>query len=303
MPSLSRCLLAAALAAPAVVSAQATVPISNVRDTTRFAPFRMIGNVFYVGSQGIASFLVTTPSGHILVDTGFRPTAEQVLQNIATLGFKPADVKIMLSTHAHFDHVAGHALVKATTGAKVYASAEDALLLESGGAKDFRFGSEITFEPVKVDHILRDGEAVTLGGTTLVAHITPGHTKGNTAWTMKVSEGGKTYDAIVAPSMSINPGVKLVNYAPYPEIARDYQRSFEFLDTLKPDVFLGPHAGFFDMDAKAKQQRDGATTNPFIDPVGFKRYVAGYRKSFEAQLKAEGGCQGGGKPGCQALIP
>jgi metallo-beta-lactamase class B len=281
-------LLALALALPATLSAQATKPLPiGVRDTAHYAPFRIIDNVYYVGSLGLASYLVTTPQGHVLIDTGLRETGQQVLENIAALGFKPRDVKIMLSTHAHFDHVAGHALVKAATGAQVYATAEDAKLLESGGATDFRFGGEYAFDPVKVDRRIKHGDTVTLGGARLTAHVTPGHTKGNTMWTLKVKDGGRTYDLAVAPSMSINPGVKMLSYAPYPDIARDYAASLDYLETLHPDVFLGPHASFFDMEAKAKRLREGATTNPFIDPDGYRAFIAGYRRAYEAQVRAE----------------
>ena len=284
-----RLIAALALAAPSL-AAQSPKPLPiGVRDTAHFAPFRIISNVYYVGSLGLASYLITTPDGHILIDTGLREVGAQVLENIAALGFKPSDVKIMLSTHAHFDHVAGHALVKSKTGARVYATAEDAKLLESGGATDFRFGGEYAFDKVTVDAQVKHGETVSLGGTTLTAHVTPGHTKGNTAWTFPVREGGKTYTAIVAPSMSINPGVRLVNYAPYPDIARDYSASLDYLDTLRPDVFLAPHTSFFDFEAKVKRQRDGATDNPFIDPAGYRAFIAGYRKGFLAQLKAEQG--------------
>lgn len=288
--SVSRTLvIALALVAPSL-AAQSPKPLPmSVRDTSHQAPFRIIGNVYYVGSLGLASYLITTPDGHILVDTGLREVGAQVLENIAALGFKPGDVKIMLSTHAHFDHVAGHALVKSKTGARVFATAEDAALLESGGATDFRFGGEYAFDKVTVDRRVTHGETVALGGTTLTAHVVPGHTKGNTAWTFPVRDGGKTYTAIIAPSMSINPGVKLVSYAPYPNIARDYAASLDYLDTLTPDVFLAPHTGFFDMEAKLKKLRDGATENPFIDPVGYRAFVAGYRAGFLAQLKTEQG--------------
>lgn len=281
--------LALALAAPPL-AAQSPKPLPmGVRDTSHLAPFRVIGNVYYVGSLGLASYLITTPGGHILIDTGLREVGAQVLENIAALGFKPSDVKIMLSTHAHFDHVAGHALVKAKTGARVFAATEDAALLESGGATDFRFGGEYAFDKVTVDRRLKHGDTVSLGGVTLTAHVTPGHTKGNTAWTFPVHDGGTTYTAIIAPSMSINPGVKMVNYAPYPDIARDYAKSLDYLDTLEPDVFLAPHTSFFDFEAKLKKLRDGASENPFIDRAGYRAFVAGYRKAFLAQLKAEQG--------------
>ncbi len=286
---LRRLVAVVAFVAPLTASAQGYRFQGDARDTMPFAPFRIIGNLHYVGSRGIASFLITTPQGHILIDSGHLETAPIILDNITALGFKLRDVKILLSTHAHFDHVAGHALVQRKTGARIYASAPDALLLESGGKADFRFGNDISFEPVKVDRRFSSGDTVQLGGTTLTARVTPGHTKGNTLWMMKVTEAGKTYDVVVAPSMSINPGVKLVSYAPYPEIARDYSASLDYLESLHPDVWVGPHAGFFDMEAKAQKLRSGATTNPFIDPDGYQRFVAGYRKSFLAQLKAEQG--------------
>lgn len=287
---LRRLLLVLALAAPASLVAQYPADYKmDVRDTTPFAPFRIIDNVHYVGSVGIAAFLITTPQGHILIDTGHRRTADIVLANIAALGFKPRDVKVILSTHAHFDHVAGHAFMKQQTGARVYASDADAELLESGGRKDFRFGDLISFDPVKVDRRIHNGDTVQVGGTVLTARITPGHTKGNTLWTMKVTDGGRTYDFAVAPSMSINPGVKLVNYAPYPDIARDYAASLDYLESLHPDVWVGPHAGFFNMEAKAKALREGAATNPFIDPAGYTAFMARWRKAYNTQLAADQG--------------
>jgi metallo-beta-lactamase class B len=207
-----------------------------------------------------------------------------VLANVTALGFRPEDIKIMLSGHAHFDHVAGDALVKARTGAKVFATEGDARLLESGGKEDFRFGGEISFPPVTVDRRLRDGERVSLGATTLTAHLTPGHTKGNTTWTMRVADGARSYDVVFAASMSINPGVRMANYAPYPSIADDYAKSFVFLETLHPDVFLAPHGGMFHLDEKRKLMEQGAATNPFIDHDGYRAYVAALKKAYLAQL-------------------
>jgi metallo-beta-lactamase class B len=249
-----------------------------------FAPFRIVGNIYYVGSRGLASYLITSPQGHILLDTGIEQIGPQILANIATLGFDARDVKIMLQGHAHFDHAAADSLVKARTGAQLVVSGADARVLESGGKADFRFGDSISFPPVKVDRRMRDGERITLGGNTLTAHLTPGHTMGNTTWTMRATEAGQSYDVAFVGSMSINPGVYLAGYAPYPNIATDYARSLSFLATLHPDIFLGPHGSFFHLEEKANRQREGGTPNPFIDPQGYRDLLAEWNRTYQAQL-------------------
>jgi metallo-beta-lactamase class B len=251
------------------------------------APFRIVGNVYYVGSRGLACYLIASPAGHVLLDTGLEQVAPMVLDNVATLGFRARDIRVILSGHAHYDHVAGHAYVKSMTGARVYASAPDARLLESGGREDFRFGGEISFPPVTVDHRIADGEQVTVGPTTLTAHLTPGHTKGNTTWTMTVVDSGVRYNVVFAGSMTINPGVHMVNYPPNPGVADDYARSFALLESLHPDIPLGSHGGFFNLDEKARRLAQGTTPNPFIDPQGYRDQIAAWKKVYLAQLDAE----------------
>src|SRR6266496_1100051 len=241
-----------------------------------FKPFRIIGNIHYVGTNHLACYLITTSAGHILIDTGLAESQRLVRDNIAALGFRLEDIKIILSGHAHYDHVGGHAEMKKDTSAKVYASAGDAALLESGGAVAF-FPLK-PFEPVKVDHVVKDGEAVRLGDVTLTAHLTPGHTEGNTTWTMVATEKGKTYNVVFAGSMSINAGVHLVNFAPWPNIAEVYLKSFQILKGLRCDVFLGPHARFFNMAAKVQRMNDDPNSNPFIDPKGYRNYIASFEK-------------------------
>ena len=252
-------------------------------------PYRIAGNVYYVGASDITSFLIATPAGHILLDGGFVETAPIIEANIRKLGFKLADVKILLSSHAHFDHAAGLAELKRATGAKFAASEKEAPLLARGGKGDFLFGDEHTFPPIQADRILRDGDTVVLGGTTLTAHLAPGHTMGNTAWTMKAKEGDKTYDVVFAPSLSILDGASLTKNVTYPEIGEDYGKTFRLLKSLPCDVFLGSHASFYDGLGKADRLRKGAKENPFIDPQGYRDYLARMEKKYQEQLQKERG--------------
>jgi metallo-beta-lactamase class B len=250
-----------------------------------FKPFHIIGNIYYVGTNDLACYLIVTPSGNILLDTALEQSHDIVTQNIETLGFKLKDIKIMISSHAHFDHVGGHADMKAATGAQVFASAADAVVLESGGTKGFYpLGN---YKPVKVDRIIKDGEKVKLGDVELTAHLAPGHTEGNTAWTMIATEGDKKYDVVFAASMSINEGVHLVNFKPWPGIADAYARSFAMLKKLHCDVFLGPHARFFDLETKVQQFNAKPAKNPFIDPVGYQQFIASFEKTYKEQLDRE----------------
>jgi metallo-beta-lactamase class B len=216
-------------------------------------------------------------------------SAPIIKSNIAALGFRLTDIKIILSSHAHYDHVGGHADMKRATGARVYASSGDATLLESGGATAFH--PLKPFTSVKVDRRIKDGEAVKLGDVSLIAHLTPGHTEGNTTWTTVVVEGGKKYNVVFAGSMSINPGVHLVNYPAWPNIAEVYAKSFQTLKGLQCDVFLGPHASFFGMEAKVKSMTANPNSNPFIDREGFQKYLMRFEKLYNEQLKNERGSQ------------
>ena len=250
-----------------------------------FKPFRIIGNIYYVGTNDLACYLIKTATGHILLDTGFQESAPIVRANIQALGFKLRDIKIILSSHAHYDHVGGHAEMKRETGAQVYASAGDAAVMESGGTKAFHVLK--AYKPVRVDRIIKDGELVRLGDVMLTAHLTPGHTEGNTTWTTVVEENGKRYDVVFVGSMSINPGVHMLNYPPWPDIARVYARSFAVLKRLHCDAFLGPHASFYDMQAKSQRLSAGAKTNPFIDPEGYRNYISRFEKLYHEQIQRE----------------
>ena len=259
----------AGLAAPRVLAQD-----PQLLNSQPFPPHKVIGNIYYVGSATLASFLIPTPEGNILINSDFEETVPVIRSNIEKLGFRFADTKILLGSHAHGDHMAGDALVKQLTGARVMAMEQDvpALMKMTPGNK-----------PHPMDRVLHDGDKVTLGGSTLVAHLTPGHTKGCTTWTTKVQEGGKSYDVLILCSIGVNADYILVNNRDYPQIAEDYIRSFAALRELPCDVFLGAHDAFYGLAEKySKLGKSGL--NPFIDPTGYRAYIDAQEKTFYAKL-------------------
>ena len=264
----------------------APLAAQNPSDWTEpFPPHRVIGNVYYVGSKALAVYLITTPAGSILVNSNLDSSAPQIRASIEKLGFKFSDVKILLISHAHIDHCGGSFQIKELTGAKYMVMDADAPEIESGGKGNFQYGqtANMGYKPVKVDRVLHDGDEVKLGGVVMVAHLTPGHTKGCTTWTMKVRDGGKTYDVVIVGSPNVNPGYKLVNNALYPQIASDYEKMFRVLKSLPCDVFLGAHGEYYGMGAKyAKLGK--SETNPFIDAQGYRTYVDQKEQAFRAEL-------------------
>ncbi len=249
-----------------------------------FPPHKIAGNLYYVGSKDLASYLIATPEGHILINSSFEESVPLIRASIETLGFKFADVKILLISHAHSDHCAGSAVMIQETKAQYFVMEEDAASVESGGASKSRLTASYTrFPPAKVDRRLKDGDEIKLGGSTLVAHLTPGHTPGCTTWTMQIPEGGKILNAVIIGSPNVNPGYILVNNREYPTIATDYERTFRFLKEQSVDLFLGAHGGYYDMNTK--YARLGTSpVNPFIDPDGYRRYVADREQAFLAEL-------------------
>jgi metallo-beta-lactamase class B len=233
-------------------------------------PVRILNNLYWVGTEDLASLLLTTPQGHILIDTGLKENVPQVEKNIARLGFRLKDVKILLNTQAHIDHAGGLAEVKRRSGAMLYASAADAALMARGGKGDFAFGDELGYEAVKADRILRDGEQVRLGELVLTAHLTPGHTQGCTTWTLR---SGKL-DVVVIGGVTA-PGYRLVNNAKYPGILADFDRTFRTLRSLPVDVYLAGHASQFGLTKKAEAARAAGPggTNPFVDRAGYLRFL------------------------------
>jgi metallo-beta-lactamase class B len=242
-----------------------------------FPPHKIVGNLYYVGSSELASFLITTPDGNILINSDFERTVPVIRVAVEKLGFKFSDTKILLGSHAHGDHMEGDALVKELTGARVMAMEQDVPALQKMTPGN---------KPHPIDRVLHDGDQVTMGGTTLVAHLTAGHTKGCTTWTMKAREGDKSYDVVIVGSVGVNPGYVLVGNKDYPQISDDYVRSFKTLRGLRCDVFLGAHGSFYGLSAKyAKLEKGGA--NPFVDPEGYKAYVDLQEKNFNAKLNEQ----------------
>jgi metallo-beta-lactamase class B len=248
--------------------------------TTPFPPHKVIGNIYYVGTRSLAVFLVVTPAGNILINSTYERNVPLIQKSIEQLGFKFADTKIVLGSHAHGDHQEGDAMVKELTGAQVMAMAEDVPALEAmkpGG------------KPHPIDRVLHDGDTVALGGTTLTAHLTPGHTRGCTTWTMQAREGGRSYEVAVICSFGVNPGFQLVNNPAIPNQVEEYERSFKVARSLKVDVPLGSHPGMYDL--AGKYARIGKGANPFIDPAGYTQEIdieeAMFRAVLAEQRKAQ----------------
>ena len=255
--------------------------------TEPFPPHKIADNLYYVGSKGLASFLIVTPQGNILINSSLEKSVPLIQASIEKLGFKFTDTKILLISHAHWDHDAGSAAVKKLTGAAYMVMDADVSEVESGGKGDFQYHSpENLYPPAKVDRILHDGDEVKLGGVTLIAHKTPGHTKGCTTWTMKATDRGKTYDVVIMGSPNVNDGYKLVDNALYPGIAQDYETMFRVLSSLPCDIFLGAHGDYYGLLAKYPRLQAGST-NPFIDPAGYKKYVTEKEQAFRAELKKQ----------------
>jgi len=253
--------------------------------TEPFPAHHIAGNLYYVGSRGLASYLITTPEGHILINSSLEASVPLIEASIAKLGFRPSDVKILLVSHAHWDHNAGSAAIKERTGAKYMVMEQDVAVTEDGGKSDFFYGDSpgSRYRPAKVDRVLHDGDEVKLGGSVLTAHLTPGHTKGCTTWTMKVNEGGKTYDVVIVGSPNVNAGFRLVNNAKYPGIAEDYSHTFEVLKSLHCDIFLGAHGDYYGLERKyPRYAAEGPSV--FIDPDGYRAYVAERERAFHREL-------------------
>lgn len=246
------------------------------------APYRVIPNLYYVGTNYLASFLITTPQGSILINPDYQESVPLIRSSIEKLGFRFSDIKIILISHAHDDHAAGCALAKKLTGAKLMVMDADVPEVESGGANDFQY-SDMRWPPVHVDRVLHDGDRVELGGATLTAHLTPGHTKGCTTWTSVMQEGSRSYDVVIVGSPNVNSGYKLVGNKLYPQIAADYEKTFRVLKSLSCDIFLGAHGSYYDMDKKLKRLRAG-DSKAFVDPSGYRAFVQDREEAFRAEL-------------------
>ncbi len=244
------------------------------------APFRIAGPLYYVGMAQVTSLLITTPKGHILIDGAFEQSAQRILENVRTLGYKPEEIRILLSTHAHLDHAGGLAEIKEKTGARLFAGVADGPALARGGKQDFAFGDDLTFPPVTADVLVKDGEEVTLGGVTVRALATPGHTMGCTSWAFTIEDEGKPLRVLVVGGSSA-PGYKLVDNAKYPGIAGDFERTFAKLKAEATDIPLEGHGFFFDLEEKAAKRRS------FVDPAGYQASLSKAERAFQDLLEKQ----------------
>lgn len=272
-----------------IVSAnEAPAPPVQQDWTESFPAFRIAGNLYYVGSKGLASYLIATPEGHILINSNLEANVPMIRTSVESLGFKFSDIKILLISHAHYDHCAGSAMIKQLTGAQYMVMDGDADVVQSGGKSDFQYGNDPTalYPPAKVDRVLHDGDEVKLGKETLKAHLTPGHTKGCTTWTMKVNDGSKLRNVVIIGSPNVNPGYQLVESKVYPRIFEDFQKTFEVLNSLPVDYFLGAHGSYFDLERKYPLLKAG-NSKALIDPAGYKRYVRERDNAFLLEYKKQ----------------
>lgn len=253
-----------------------------------FPPFRIIANLYYVGTDDLASYLLVTSKGNILINSDLEANVPMIKVSIERLGFKFSDTKILLISHAHFDHAAGSKLIKQQTRAKYMVMDRDVGLVESGGKSDFHYVNDPSFyfPKNKVNKILHDQDQIKLGGTILTSHLTAGHTPGCTTWTMQITDHGKKYKVVILGSLNVNPGYKLINNKAYPNIANDYEHAFKKLKSFHCDIFLGAHAEYFDLKKKYSLLKK-STTNPFIDPIGYKKHVAQKEREFYKELEMQ----------------
>lgn len=264
------------LALPGIVSAQSDWD-------EPFPPHRIADRLYYVGSKGLASYLVTTSQGHILINSSFERTLPIIRSNIEQLGFKFADIKILLGSHAHSDHVEGHGLIKELSKARVEVMRGDDQVIASGGKGQYLYREG--WRPCAVDRVLKDGDTVTLGEATMTARHTPGHTRGCTTWTMQVTDGGKPLNVVIIGSPNVNPGYQLITNRDYPEIADDFAKTFRLLKALPCDIFLGAHGNYYDMEAKVARLQKDPKSNPFIDPEGYRAYVENRYQAFREKAQ------------------
>jgi metallo-beta-lactamase class B len=250
------------------------------------APFRILGNLHYVGASGVSAFLLTTPAGHVLLDTGPVEMLPMLERNIEALGYRLADVKLLLNSHAHYDHCGAFAEVRRRTGARILASDADAEQMKRGGLGDFAYGDDYHFEAFTPDGRVQDGERVQLGDLSLLATLTPGHTRGCTTWSTRMEDGGTVRDVVFVCGLVVSP-FKLTNNPVYPAVAEDERRSIARIRALRADVFLAAHGFWFDLTGKAKRLGRRRVPNPFIDPGALGRHLAEVEKDLDEALGAQ----------------
>jgi len=257
---------------------------------TPLTPFRIVGNLYYVGSKELASYLIVTPRGDILINSNLEESVPQIRHSIEQLGFRFRDVRILLISHAHFDHASGSAAVKRQTGARYMVMDGDVPVVESGGARDF-FYPDSRYPPAKVDRVLHDGSRVRLGASELVAHKTAGHTRGCTTWTLRVSDHGRAFNVVIVGSWNVNPGYRLIDRpgqpASYPGIAADFRRTFITLNRLPCEVFLGAHGSYFNLLEKLQRRTPETSVSVWVDPQAYQAAVRERDSAFRTELERQ----------------
>ena len=282
--------LNASMRTAAQASAVAPVVQVNVPPswTEAAEPLHIVGPIQFVGTRGLGVYLVTTPQGHILIGGGMPGSAGLIETSIRKLGYKAEDIKILVSNHAHFDHVGTLAELKMVSGGAVAAMAQDVALLASGGTTDYLFAKDaaLHFPAVKVDRALKDGEVIELGGVKITARSTPGHTPGCSTILTTVEEAGRDYRVVFADCTTVNPGTRLVKNPSYREILEDYRRTFAVLESLRPDIYLPYHVDdFLSPERRERAASEGAKA--FVDPEGYRHFVAGRKARFEELVAKE----------------
>jgi metallo-beta-lactamase class B len=271
-------LVAAALTAGLGICAPASAE-DPLEWSTPVKPFRIAGNVYYVGTKGLAAYLILSSQGAILLDGTSAGNAELIERNIEAVGVALHAVKRLVSDHAHEDHVGALARIKRDTGAEFFASAGDRWALEHGRVRGDTHYRPKPFAPIKVDHVIRDGEAMQLGDVTLIAHLTPGHTPGCTSWSTTVEDQGRRLNVLFLGSIAVAGNVLVGNHA-YPEIASDYRATFRKLATMKADIVLPSHPDLADV-IEREARREAGERDSFIDPKALPSLVADFREAFE----------------------
>ncbi len=262
-------------------------------------PFRVAGNLYYVGAAGVTAFLLTGPEGHVVIDGGWPETAAPIMASIAKLGFEIRDVKVLLNSHAHSDHAGGLRALQEASGAELWVSEGDAEVMAAGGTGDRALGplgllgllsGGLRFPAPRIDHRFKDGATIRLGPLALTAHVTAGHTRGCTSWSFPVREGDRELLAVDIGSLTLFPFVSLVEPEAYPGIRTDFERSFRTLRSLPADIFLASHADMFDMNRKRREQADANdAADPFIDPEGYRSYIDRAEEHFREVLADQQG--------------
>jgi len=249
-------------------------------------PVRIVGPIYFVGTRGLGVFLFATAEGHILMNTGMPSSGPMIVDSIRKLGFKPEDIKIMINGHAHVDHAGAFAFMKKQFGPQLAVMRDDVAAMESGDRDDFKYGNDLTYEGVKVDRVLRDGDTVRLGDVLLTAYHTPGHTRGATTWIANLAVDGKAYLVAFPDGAGFNPGYRVAKNPSYPGITEDYRNTHHALEMIKPDIWLAQHNEYYDLEGKRKRaETEGVKA--WIDPDGYRRFIAGKKRAFEDQVDEE----------------